>query len=157
MDKLKPADYNPRKINEKAFKLLQESLKMFGVLKLVIVNGSKNILTAGHQRTKAMKAIGLKTCPAIRIKDVSTQDEIRFNLFHNSIETNKTNVTIKDPQNIELENFTFIDCMHVNFKENKNAAVVKEISRLISKYGEWGSVVIDEEGNIIQNSDYAIA
>lgn len=104
-------------------------------LKPVIVNGSKNILTAGHQRAKAMKAIGLKTCPAIRIKDV----------------------TIKDPQNIKLENFTFVDCMHVNFKENKNAAVVKEISRLISKYGEWGSVVIDEEGNIIQNSDYAIA
>lgn len=155
--KLKPTDYNPRKINEKAFKLLQESLKMFGVLKPVIVNGSKNILTAGHQRTKAMKAIGLKTSPAIRIKDVSIQDEIRFNLFHNSIETNKTNVTIKDPQNIELENFTFVDCMHVNFKENKNAAVVKEISRLISKYGEWGSIVIDEEGNIIQNSDYAIA
>ncbi|MGL5904407.1 MAG: ParB N-terminal domain-containing protein, partial [Cetobacterium sp.] len=157
ISQLSPADYNPRKINDKSFELLQESLRKFGVLKPVIVNGDKNILTAGHQRTKAMKAIGLKTCPAIRIKNVSIQDEIRFNLFHNSIETNKTNVTIKEAQYIKLEEFTFIDCMHVDFKENKNPTIVKEISRLISKYGEWGSVVIDEDGNIIQNSDYAIA
>ena len=74
---------------------------------------------------------------------------ISASLFHFSFILNTSIVTIKDPQNIELENFTFIDCMHVNFKENKNVAVVKEISRLISKYGEWESVVIDEEGNII--------
>ena len=157
ISQLSPADYNPRKINEKSFKLLQESLKKFGVLKPVIVNGDKNILTAGHQRTKAMKAIGLKTCPAIRIKNVSIQDEIRFNLFHNSIETNKTNVKVNNSYDINLEDFTFIDCMHIDFKENKNPTIVKEISRLISKYGEWGSIVIDENGNIIQNSDYAIA
>ena len=154
---LYPADYNPRKINEKSFILLQESLKKFGIIKPVIVNGDKNILTAGHQRTKAMKSIGLKSCPAIRIKNVSIQDEIRFNLFHNSIETNKSAVAVNDPDLITLENFIFVDPSKINYKENKNPTIVKEISILIAKYGEWGSVIINEDGDIIQNSDYAIA
>lgn len=157
ISKLNPADYNPRKINDQSFKLLQESLKDFGVIKPVIVNGTKNTLTAGHQRTKAMKAIGLDVCPAIRIKDVSIQDEIRFNLFHNSIETNKTSVKLKNIKEIQLNKFIFVDSLNIEFQENKNPAVVKEVSRLVSKYGEWGSVVVDEFGNIIQNSDYAIA
>ena len=41
ISQLSPADYNPRKINDKSFELLQESLKKFGVLKPVIVNGDK--------------------------------------------------------------------------------------------------------------------
>lgn len=42
-----------------------------------------------------MKAIDLKICPTIRIKDVSIWDEIRFNLFHNNIEMNKRNLRRK--------------------------------------------------------------
>lgn len=56
---LVPADYNPRKINEKSFEILKYSLNKFGIVKPVILNGKNNILTAGHQRTKACKAIAI--------------------------------------------------------------------------------------------------
>lgn len=36
---LRPADYNPRKLDDDKFQLLQESLRKFGVIKPVIING----------------------------------------------------------------------------------------------------------------------
>ncbi len=54
---LKPADYNPRKLEEDKFILLQESLDQFGVIKPVIVNGDNGILTAGlHPARPASQA-----------------------------------------------------------------------------------------------------
>ena len=41
---LKPADYNPRHLDEEKFVLLQESLRKFGVIKPVIINGENGIL-----------------------------------------------------------------------------------------------------------------
>lgn len=62
IDQITPADYNPRKIKENAFEKLQESLLKFGVCKAVIANLDGTIV-AGHQRTKAMKAVGINHCP----------------------------------------------------------------------------------------------
>lgn len=154
---LTPADYNPRKINEEGFKVLQESLKRFGIVKPVILNGKNNILTAGHQRTKASKCIGLKTVPAIIInRDIPIKDEIRFNLFHNSIETNISKTIIENAEDIPF-GYSFISGDRIKPLEYKNPEVLKEISKLCIKYGEWGSVIIDELGNVIQNSEYANA
>lgn len=154
---LSPADYNPRKINEEGFKMLQESLKRFGVVKPVILNGRNNVLTAGHQRTKAGKSIGLKTIPAIIIsKSIPMIDEIRFNLFHNSIETNLSKTIIENSNDIPF-GYSFVTWDKIKPIEYKNPEVLKEISKLCIKYGEWGSVIIDEEGNVVQNSEYANA
>ena len=90
VDDLTPADYNPRKIKDKSFDLLKQSILTFGIVKPVIINGDNGVLTAGHQRTKAMHALGIHTAPAVRISGIKVQDEIKFNLFHNSIETNKS-------------------------------------------------------------------
>ena len=61
---LTPADYNPRKLAEDKFLKLQESIRRFGVIKPVIVNGDNGILTAGHQRTRALIARALPNLPA---------------------------------------------------------------------------------------------
>lgn len=92
---LSPADYNPRRISPEAFEVLKSSIKKFGVIKPVIVNGDKGVLTAGHQRTKAMKALGMTHTPAVKLKGIVLQDEIMFNLFHNRAEYNKSHVQIK--------------------------------------------------------------
>ena len=155
LENLRPADYNPRKLDEDKFIKLQESLKKFGVIKPLIINGDNGVLTAGHQRTRAMKAIGLKEAPVIRICGIKIQDEIKFNLFHNSIETNKSKVTIK---NCDLKHgYCIIKPENIYYPKNENASVVKEIGKLILRYGEWGSIVADQDGNVILNSDYAVA
>lgn len=155
---LKPADYNPRKLGNDKFLMLQESLRKFGVIKPVIINGGNGILTAGHQRTRAMKAIGLTHCPAIRLQGITQTDEIRFNLFHNSIETGKSEVTL-DLTDSELEPgaYGYLDYTAISYPKNANAVVVEGMSRLIMRYGSWGSVVCSEEGRVLLNSDYAVA
>ena len=90
------SEYNPREITEEALQALQHSIKRFGMVKPLIVNSSNNVITAGHQRKKAATAIGLKYLPCIRINSPNLQDEILFNLMHNSIETSKTTVQLED-------------------------------------------------------------
>lgn len=153
---LSSAEYNPRKIEEQNFESLKQSLSKFGVVKPIILNGANKVLTAGHQRTKAMKAIGLEYSPAIILEQISLKDEIKFNLFHNSIETSKSKVSIKNIAKYPL-GFSFVDAEDVEVIEKDNFSIVREIARLITQYGEWGSVVVDEDGTVIQNSDYASA
>lgn len=156
IDNLAPADYNPRYLPNDKFEKLQESLKLFGIIKPLIVNGDNNILTAGHQRTRAIKAVGIKTAPVIKIKGIKIQDEIRFNLFHNSIETDKSSVKV-DVSKAKVDDYSLLSSDTITIKENDNAVVVKAICGLIIRYGEWGSVVCDEDGNVILNSEYAVA
>lgn len=152
---LKPADYNPRKITPEAFSILQDSIKRFGMVKPIILNGT-GILTAGHQRIKACREIQVGEVPAIMLKNISLHDEIKFNLFHNSIETNKSKVSLKDAHKLPL-GYSFVGPKDYECGPNLNAPVTKHIADLYLRYGNWGSVVADEMGSVILNTDYAVA
>lgn len=154
INKLKPADYNPRKIDPQAFEKLKESIRTFGVCKAVIVNRN-GILVAGHQRTKAMKAVGVKTVPVFLLdKQVAVHDEIRFNLMHNSIETETTKTRIKGANALPY-GFSIVSPEQIENLQKGKGIVIKEIGNLMAKYGDWGSIVIDDNGAVIHNSDYA--
>lgn len=98
----------------------------------------------------------INSVPVIRLDEIAKSDEIMFNLFHNSIETNLSKANIVDAQSLP-QGYNFIDPVKIIFDKNLNPAIVKEIGKLLVKYGEWGSVVCDETGNILCNSDYAVA
>ncbi len=105
-----------------------------------------------------MKAIGMTHCPAIRIKGITRTDEITFNLFHNSIETDKTPAKV----NVEVTRqvagtYQYIPHTAVTHERNNNGLVIKNMGDLITRYGEWGSIVCSEDGRILLNSDYAVA
>lgn len=154
IDQITPADYNPRKIKENAFEKLQESLLKFGVCKAVIANLDGTIV-AGHQRTKAMKAVGINHCPIFILeKNVSLQDEIKFNLMHNSVETEMAKMRIDNAADIPF-GFTLVKNEHLETVHKGKGSIIKEISRLISKYGDYGNIIVDEDGNVIHNADYA--
>ncbi len=156
IDELTGADYNPRKISEEAFIKLQESLKLFGVCKPVIVN-ENGILIAGHQRTKAMRKVGITNIPAYILKTkIAIHDEIRFNLMHNSIETENSKAYIKNADKLDY-GFTIIDYTDIEIIEYNNGSILKEICRLLVKYGTWGSIIINDKGTVIHNNDYAAA
>ena len=154
IDKVTPADYNPRKINSGAFEKLKESLNKFGVCKAIIANQDGTIV-AGHQRTKAMKAIGIKKVPIfILSSNVSLQDEIKFNLMHNSIETETCETFILNAKDLDY-GYSVVDYKSIQIVKKGKGNYIKEICRLLTKYGEYGSIIIDELGNVIHNSDYA--
>ena len=51
---LKPADYNPRKINDEAFNGLKFSIEEFGDISGITFNTRTGNLVAGHQRVNAI-------------------------------------------------------------------------------------------------------
>lgn len=148
------ADYNPRQLDATAADRLAASLRRFGVVKPVIVNGVNNVLVAGHQRTATARRLDLSTVPAIVVADVARGDEVQFNLFHNSIETNKSTVTVPAPA---VGTFGWVDASAIVHDGNANPAIVDEICRLLVKYDTWGSVVCGPDGTVVDNSDYAVA
>jgi DNA modification methylase len=85
---LKPATYNPRKWDEEATKHLTESIKKFGLVDPIVVNGAtnrKNIVIGGHFRLKIAKDLGYKKVPVvyINITDEDREKELNLRLNRN--------------------------------------------------------------------------
>lgn len=146
--------YNPRKITDEAIVSLQESIKIFGMVKPLIVNSANNVIVAGHQRKRAAEAVGIEYLPCIFVTSPAVQDELLFNLMHNSIETSNSNLTVKG---FAVGKYRYIPNQDICvIEKSETITEMSEISKLISKYGEWGSVVCDENGTVLINSEYAL-
>lgn len=153
LSELRPADYNPRRLSEDAFVRLQASLRRHGVVKPVILNAD-GTLVAGHQRTKGLKAIGLTHTPAVMLgTKVRLQDEIQFNLLHNRVET-EASVVYAEPG--ELGTWSWIPWQTIRVAERKNLSFINAIGHMTAGHGPWGSVVIDDQGRIVLNAEYAV-
>ena len=50
IDDIKPASYNPRKIDTKNFKKLSDSIEKFGLVDPIIINLKNHNIIGGHQR-----------------------------------------------------------------------------------------------------------
>ncbi|MFI1182526.1 ParB N-terminal domain-containing protein [Streptomyces sp. NPDC020799] len=153
LDDLRPADYNPRRLSEEAFVRLQASLRRHGVVKPVILN-QDGTLVAGHQRTKGLRAIGQTTTPAVILpKKVRLQDEIQFNLLHNKVET-ESSVVYAEPG--PIGEWCWIPWQTIEVAESRNIPFQQAISFMTAGHGPWGSVVIDDQGRIVLNAEYAV-
>ena len=60
INKLKPAQYNPRQISKTQFNKLKESVVKFGLVDPIIINKNGNIVVGGHQRLKVAKKLNHK-------------------------------------------------------------------------------------------------
>lgn len=83
------ADYNPRRWETDAFTNLKESIKRFGMVDPIIVNGSpnrKNVVIGGHFRLKVAQDLGFKTVPAVylNIPDLAKEKELNLRLNKNT-------------------------------------------------------------------------
>lgn len=85
---LLPATYNPRKWSEEAITQLTESMKRFGLVDPIVVNGAPdrmNIVIGGHFRLKVAKDLGYKEIPVvyINISDLEKEKELNLRLNKN--------------------------------------------------------------------------
>lgn len=88
VSELKPATYNPRKWSEEAIAGLTASIKQFGLVDPILVNGSsnrQNIVIGGHFRLKVAKDLGYKTVPVVYadIPDTAKEKELNLRLNKN--------------------------------------------------------------------------
>lgn len=79
---LAPADYNPRRISDRAMKGLRASLERFGELGGIVYNKRTGRLVGGHQRVKALLALG-ETHADVRVVDLPVSEEKAANLALN--------------------------------------------------------------------------
>lgn len=85
---LNPAPYNPRKWSDDAIVQLTDSIKSFGLVDPILVNGSpdrKNVVIGGHFRLKVAKDLGIKEVPVVYvdIPDIEREKELNIRLNKN--------------------------------------------------------------------------
>lgn len=79
---LLPADYNPRRISDRAMNGLRASLERFGELGGIVYNKRTGRLVGGHQRVKALAAMGAEDAE-VRVVDLPVAEEKAANLALN--------------------------------------------------------------------------
>jgi len=80
---LKPAEYNPREMNEFDLDNLKNSIREFGIVEPVVVNKDLTII-GGHQRYRAMLELEWQEIPCIVLDLDKTKEKI-LNLALNKI------------------------------------------------------------------------
>lgn len=89
IDALQPAEYNPRKANEKQTDQLERNMREFGFIDPVIANSAperKNVIIGGHFRVRIAKKIGMDTVPVVyvNIPDIEKEKELNVRLNKNT-------------------------------------------------------------------------
>lgn len=80
---LKPADYNPRFINEKSLKGLDASIREFGCVQPIIVNKQTGNIVGGHQRYEVLRKNKVKETDVI-VVDLPVEREKVLNIALNN-------------------------------------------------------------------------
>jgi len=87
---LKPAEYNPRKINAKQYRDIKDSLERFGFVNPIVVNTHKdreNVVVGGNQRLKVWGDLGHTTVPVYFVDlPFDKEQELNIRLNKNSAE-----------------------------------------------------------------------
>lgn len=154
VDKIKPAPYNPRKINEKDFEKLCDSVSSLGIIVPVIVNRRNGVIVAGHQRTKAAKAVGIKEVPVLYADNVSLSDEVVFNQIHNGSDFDQGETAWIEPQ--EQTGFITLPVSQ-NHAKCTMKTIVNEVAKLLMRYGNVLSCVATKSGEVFKAPAYAEA
>lgn len=86
LDELVAAEYNPRTISDEAMEGLGNSIRKFGCVEPIVVNvrGGKKVIVGGHQRFRALQAMGEVVDLMCVTVDCSKADEKLLNLTLNN-------------------------------------------------------------------------
>ena len=88
LDELNPAKYNPRKKlkpGDKEFKKLEDSIRNFGYVELIVVNAANNnTVISGHQRLSVLKHMGETEVECV-VVELSEYEEKALNIAMNKV------------------------------------------------------------------------
>lgn len=82
---MKPAEYNPRKITERALTGLGKSMEKFGNMVPMVWNKRSGNIVGGHQRYKTLVEAGIKEAEVV-VVDLDDNEEMALNIALNSRE-----------------------------------------------------------------------
>ena len=88
LDDLNPAKYNPRKKlkpGDKEFRKLENSIRNFGYVELIVVNvANNNTVISGHQRLSVLKHMGETEVECVAV-ELNEKDEKALNIAMNKV------------------------------------------------------------------------
>ena len=83
LEELTPYENNARMHADKDISVIANSIKEFGMNDPIGIWGEKNIIVEGHGRLLALKNLGYKTAPCIRLDHLSDEQRKMYMLAHN--------------------------------------------------------------------------
>ncbi|MFF3255918.1 hypothetical protein ACFYWP_33920 [Actinacidiphila glaucinigra] len=101
-----------------------------------------------------MTALGMTHTPAVVLgRIVRLTDEIQFNLLHNRVET-EASIVYAQPG--PIGEWSWIPWQTIQVGVSRNKPFQQAISHMTGGHGAWGSVVIDDQGQIALDAEYAV-
>jgi ParB family chromosome partitioning protein len=157
LSQLRGAEYNPRLIGPVEREKLKESISAIGCVKPMIVR--ENLLVAGHQRTTALRDLGIMTGPVYSLgKRTTLFDEVRFNQLNNGTDTDAGDEDASFPGGFDRIGYHVIDARPMVANMRGSHAIVRaEICQMILSFGPWGGCVATKSGKVIHAAQYALA
>jgi len=83
LSEMKAAEYNPRKISDRALQGLSNSIDRFGLVEPIIWNKRTNRIVGGHQRFKVLQEKGIEETD-VMVVDLDENDEVALNITLNN-------------------------------------------------------------------------
>lgn len=151
IDRIKPAEYNPRLLTEDAKVNLKGSLSELGFILPIIVNKNNETIIAGHQRSKCASEMGIKQFPCYYVHEkISIVDEVLFNQCHNGTEGEPEDCGFL---NKDMED-GFYDAVPLQFFSVNGFKAVKmdTIAKLILKFGNVFCAIVVGRKVLLGNS-----
>lgn len=126
INSLVPADYNPRKISDKDYSNLKNSIDEFGIVDPIIVNLNDNTIISGHQRFDVLfYENNLQEVNLIKLGDVGwvfTDTDLKIkdkhhektlnlalNRIHGEFDADKLNEVLIELEELNLDHLTGFD------------------------------------------------
>ena len=136
LDDLTPYEHNARKHEEKDLQTIENSIKEFGMCDPIGIWGENNIIVEGHGRLLALKEMGYKEAPCIRLDHLTDEQRRAYALAHNkTAEMSEWDFTELDKELQELMDMEF-DMSQFGFefekdKDDQKSVSVKEVYEVI--------------------------
>jgi len=111
LSELKPAPYNPRKIDKETLEKLKQSIQNFGYVEPLVWNKRTKRIVGGNQRLRVLQELGVEEVEVV-VVDLDEDREKLLNLALNKItgewdflKLAELFESLKDLENVELSGF----------------------------------------------------
>lgn len=148
---LLPYEYNPRKMTAQQSKKLRESLEKFGLVEIPVVNAD-GVLLAGHQRCKALVALGRgDDLVDVRVpnRQLTDQEFKEYNIASNAIKGDWVDDILREHfEDIDLADFGIslaeMDALHEKVTGPTETPEMPIVAKFSEKYDAFMIVARNE-------------
>lgn len=113
IEQIKPYEKNAKIHTAEQIEQIKNSIKQFGMNDPIAIWGKDNLVVEGHGRLQALKELGYREVPCIRLDHLTDEERRAYTLAHNKLTMNTDfdidllNDELEDILDIDMEKFGF--------------------------------------------------